>query len=121
MQRRLGKEDLRSVIQNVYINLFTIRIMGNYDSKKIEKLVKRIVRLENIVLNKKTDKLFQKNKKYLGLAGGIQLLIDNKFLNKPRGVPEIVSELKRETYSYPMESVRAELSRDFTKKKKNSY
>jgi len=88
------------------------------DSEKIKDIEKRLSRLEDIVLNKKVKKTIKTDGKYDGLGGGIQLLIDNSFFNTPKNVPDIVLELKRETYHYPTESVRALLSRDFTKKKR---
>jgi len=60
----------------------------------------------------------KKQKKYSGLSGGIDLLIDNNFLNKPKDVNEIVSELKRENFHYPKNSIGKILSVDFTKKKR---
>ncbi|MEX2060857.1 MAG: hypothetical protein WD966_07375, partial [Nitrosopumilaceae archaeon] len=51
-------------------------------------------------------------------VGGIQLLIDNDFFNKEREVKEVISELKREGYGYPPESIAKSLSRDFVHKKR---
>lgn len=87
------------------------------DSEKLKELEKRISHLESIVLRKKPGKVVE-TQKYSGLVGGIQLLIDNSFFDTTRNVPEIVAELKRETYNYPIESIRTSLSRNFTKKQR---
>lgn len=77
----------------------------------------RLEKIENVVFkNKKVKK--EKDSDYTGLSGGIRLIIDNKFLNKPKDVSEIVSEMKRENFHYPKESIRKMLSADFTKKKR---
>ena len=89
------------------------KILSNINDR-LEKIEQRIsIDTTTLTEKKQTE---TKNKKYEGLAGGIQQLIDNNFLDTPKGVPEIVSELKRETYHYPTESIRTALSRDFTKK-----
>ncbi len=89
-------------------------------NERFSKIEKRLEKMEKVLFSEKSTvgKKTVKQKKYSGLAGGIQLLIDNKFLNNPKDVPTIVSELKRETYHYPTESVRTSLSRDFTKKQR---
>lgn len=65
------------------------------NDEKINDILERLEKLENVVFNKKSKKIINNNGKYEGLSGGIQLLIDNSFFNTPRNVPEIVSELKR--------------------------
>ena len=64
--------------------------MENKDSEKLKDHEKRLIRLENAVFGGKSDQSFKKNKTYEGMTGGIQLLIDNKFLNSPKNVDEIV-------------------------------
>ena len=91
--------------------------MADLESKKLKDFEKRLVKLEKAVFGKKSKRLELK-KENSGIKGGIQLLIKNSFFNKPKSVPEIVSELKREAYHYPTESVRTSLSRDFTKKER---
>jgi len=92
------------------------------NEKKIDemfsKIVNRLDKLEKAVFSEETQvgKKTKKQKKYSGLTGGIQMLIDNNFFDIPKGVPTIASELKREAYHYPTESIRTALSRDFTKK-----
>ena len=88
--------------------------------QEISKIKKRLEKIENVLFseNLQVGRKTIKQKKYSGLAGGIQLLLDNNFLDVPKDVPTIVSELKREAFHYPTESVRAALSRDFTKKKR---
>lgn len=57
-------------------------------------------------------------KKYTGLIGGIQLLIDNGFFKKPVLVTEVNEELRREGYFYTVQAVDTILRRDMVKRKK---
>ena len=79
-------------------------------------LKKKIKEIEKIIVpreNKETKKSNKKN--YSGLAGGIRMLIDETFLNQPRTVNEIWSELKRQGYHYPKQSASKLLSINFMK------
>jgi hypothetical protein len=58
------------------------------------------------------------DKKYKGLAGGIRYLIDNRFLNQPKTVNEIMAELKREGYHHSAAPISKMLSVNFTKNNK---
>ena len=55
---------------------------------------------------------------YKGLSGGIRFLMNNGFLNEPKAVSQIVTELGREGYHYPSRSVDKLLRVDFTNKRK---
>lgn len=91
--------------------------MRDFDtSTKIKEIEERLSKIEKTVF--KTKKPTSINNNYEGLSGGIQLIIDNGFLNTPKDVVEIISELKRENYHYPKESIRKIVSVDFTKKKR---
>mgnify|MGYP001597735902 CR=1 FL=1 len=77
----------------------------------------RIKKLEEIIFSRKqTGKTTKKD--YKGLAGGIRLLINNGFLNEPKSVKEIMSELKREGYHNSQAGVASTLSVTFTKSQK---
>ncbi len=58
------------------------------------------------------------NKDYSGLGGGINLLIDEGYLELPKSVDEIWNELKKQVYHYPKSSVSKLLSINFTKNQK---
>ena len=66
----------------------------------------------------KSGKKQESSKNYKGLAGGINFLIDNKFLNEPKTANEIMAELKREGYHHSLASISKMLSVNFTKNKK---
>ena len=55
---------------------------------------------------------------YKGTSGGIRLIMDNKFLNAPKSVQEIVSELQREGYYSKSNTVDKLLRVNFTNKTK---
>jgi len=40
------------------------------------------------------------SKKYSGVAGGIEMLIDDNFFQGPKALSEVVSRLKQEGYNY---------------------
>lgn len=86
------------------------------ETRKILEDHERRIKILEAILPQKEEKTVDKG--YKGLAGGIRFLIDNGFLNQPKSVSEIVSELKREGYHHSMPSVSKMLSVNFTKSKK---
>ena len=67
---------------------------------------------------KQKGNVSKSNNSYNGLAGGIRFLINEGFLNEPKSIPEIESELKREGYHYSSSGVASTLSETFTKSQK---
>lgn len=91
---------------------------------EIEKLKKiihdhedRISKLEKTFLEKKMEKPKPKKSDYSGTSGGVQLLIDNKFLNTPKSAREVYEEMKREGYYHSTKNVDGTLRNVFVKKK----
>ncbi len=85
-----------------------------------EEIINRIESIEkrlNIIESKNIKEKVVKDKKenFEGLAGGIRLLIKNKFLNELKSLNEIESELKREGYHYSVKSISKALLVDFMK------
>ena len=85
--------------------------------EKIKKLEARISKLESVVFGKETKKPSKKS--FSGLVGGINLLIENGFFNKPKLVTEVQDELQRESYFHPLQATDTALRRSFVKSKKN--
>lgn len=85
---------------------------------KFSKLEKRIDMLEKIILKNKIKNETKISKKHGGPTGGIQLLIDDGFFNKPVLVTEVNAELQREGYFYTIQSVDTIMRRDFVKRKR---
>ena len=88
------------------------------DGKKIKELESRISKLEKAVFNKKKSSVKTKSKTYVGLKGGIKLLIDSGFFKKPVLVTQIQDELQREGYFRPLQSTDTILRRDLVQKEK---
>ena len=87
--------------------------MDEQTQKILDDHEKRIKTLESLLLKEKKS-ITKEN--YVGLAGGIRLLIDEGFLNQPKFLNEISTELKRQGYHYSNKSVSKALSIDFMKK-----
>lgn len=92
---------------------------------KLEKIDKRLERIEkkisvntNISSNVVKSTSSTKKKQYKGTSGGIQLLIDEGFFEKPKSMRGILDELKKEGYFYPLQSVDAAVRKEFFKRKK---
>jgi len=83
---------------------------------KIDDIVSRIEKLEKIVFNEKKPKI--STKKYEGITGGLNFLIDSNRLDTPKSSKEIHEELKKEGYYYRKEAVDTILRRDFVGSKK---
>ncbi|MCX6776094.1 MAG: hypothetical protein NT130_04580 [Candidatus Micrarchaeota archaeon] len=87
------------------------------DEEELSKILKnhedRISKIEEIVFKKKVTITY----KHKGLSGGIQLLIENGFLNNPKTVSEISDELKREGYFGDKKSVDKLLRIDYLQKR----
>lgn len=91
--------------------------MNEQEIKRIlEDHEERIKRLEGKKSSEKTKDI--KTENFKGLAGGIRLLIKNNFLNKPKTLNEIMTELKREGYHYTKAGISSTLSETFMKNKK---
>ncbi len=92
--------------------------MKNIDSEKIKELEKRIAKLEKTIFGTKDKSTKNNNNQYKGLRGGIQLLIDNGFFNKPVLVTEVQDELQKEGYYSPIQSTDVLLRRDMVNRQK---
>lgn len=77
--------------------------MSNLE-EKIEGIIKKVEKLEKAVFGSKKPK-FNAEKKYKGLTGGINFLIDSKFLNMLKSAKEVHEELKKEGYHYRKQAV----------------
>jgi len=87
--------------------------------EKLQELENRIKKIETVVFSQEFSKKKDESvKKYEGLIGGMNFLIDNKFFDKPRKVIEIIDELNKEGYHYSRQAVDITLRRDLIKKKK---
>jgi len=92
--------------------------------EKLEKIIQshedRISKLEKqITINPTKSKSEKTEKKsdYSGTSGGIQMLIDSGFLNKPKSSKEIHDEMKREGYYKSVKNVDGTVRNVFVKKK----
>jgi len=85
--------------------------------KKIDLLEKRIAKIEKVVFGKKTKSVPSK-KSFAGLVGGIDLLIENEFFNKPKLVTEVQDELRKESYFHTLQATDTALRRSYVKTKK---
>jgi len=85
---------------------------------KINKIISRIEKLENVVFNKDTPIVTKNKKKYEGITGGIKFLIDSGYLNTLKSSKEIHEELRKEGYYHRKEAVDTILRRDFVGSKK---
>jgi len=91
--------------------------MDNETKQILDDHERRIRALEGISKSEsKGGKKQGSNKNYTGLAGGIRLLIDESFLNQPKFLGEISTELKRQGYHYSVKSISKALLVDFMKK-----
>jgi len=88
------------------------------DSKKIKELELRIEKLEKIILGSKIKKSTKEVSEYVGLTGGLNLLLDQGFFNKPVLVTEVLDDLKREGYFYSLQAVDTILRRNMVAKKR---
>lgn len=92
--------------------------MSSNDLKKIKELEARILKLEKVVFDTKSKKSIKTSTtEYQGLVGGLQLLIDNGFFNKPVLVTEVQDELQKEGYFRPIQSTDAALRKDMVQRK----
>ena len=95
------------------------------DIKKLKKIIidheVRISKLENQINSKTVKSKSEKTKKdkshYSGIVGGIQLLIDNGFLNNPKSSKEIHREMNKKRYFKSLQSVDGSVRKKFVKKK----
>ncbi len=89
-------------------------------SSKKKTLEERISELEKAVFgSKKTSaKSSKKSKKFSGLVGGIELLMENNFFKKPVLVTEVQEELRKEGYFHSVQATDTILRRDMVKRKK---
>ena len=92
--------------------------------EKLEKIIQthedRISKLEKqVTINPTKLKSEKTNEKsdYSGTSGGIQMLIDNGFLNKPKSSKETHDEMQREGFYKSIKNVDGTLRNVFVKKK----
>lgn len=86
-------------------------------NKALEELSQRLKKVENVVFVENQKGKIQK-RDYKGLAGGIRLLIDNKFLDQPKTLESIIAELNREGYYNTYAGVASTLSVTFVNSQK---
>lgn len=88
--------------------------------ERISKIKKRLEKIEKVLFSDKpqVSGKMTKQKKYSGLVGGLEYLIDNGFFSKPKLLKEIVGGLKVQNYHYSMASISKILARDFVNKKR---
>lgn len=91
--------------------------MKDTDSEKIKKLEERISKLEKAIFGSQS-KSIKNNNHYKGQTGGINLLIDNGFFDKPKLVTEVQDELRKEGYYHSIQSTDTVLRRDMVNRKK---
>lgn len=92
--------------------------MSSSDSKKIKKLEERVSKLEKAVFGSQHPQPKNKDAPHKGLVGGINLLIENGFFNKPVLVTEVQDELQKEGYYHPIQSTDTMLRRNMVNRKK---
>ena len=92
--------------------------------EKLKKIIQdhedRISKLEKQITTKPIKSKSEKTKSeynYSGTSGGIQMLIDNGFLNKPKSSKEIYDEMQREGFYKSVKNVDGTLRIVFVKKK----
>jgi len=84
--------------------------------QELQELKERLIKLEDAVFTKKHVQTVEGT--FKGLNGGIDLLIKNGFLDKPKKFGAIFQELKRENYHYGKGAVAKALSVHFVNKMK---
>ncbi|MCR4324492.1 MAG: hypothetical protein NUV69_02300 [Candidatus Curtissbacteria bacterium] len=87
--------------------------MGNKVLEQIQQIKKRLEKLEsavfdNIAQEKVTN---SQNKKYDGSKGGILLLIDKNFFEKPRTAPQVKTAMAEQGYNYSIQVIQTTLNR----------
>ncbi len=87
--------------------------------RKLKEHEDRLKKIESFIFSEKSMKVGKSKKKYDGLAGGIRMIVDDKFLDKPKSLKEILEELKRLGYHYSNTSLNKAVSKDFMKKRLN--
>jgi len=90
------------------------------DIEKLKKIIEshevRISKLEKkLSIEKPVVSSITNQNDYSGIKGGIMLLLDNKFLDEPKSVQEIISEMKREGYYHDRASIDSTLRKVFIK------
>ena len=69
--------------------------------------------------NSRIKPIKNKENNYKGLTGGINLLIKNKFFDKPKSVAKVQNKLNDVGYFYPIESTDSQLRDRTIRDKKN--
>lgn len=85
---------------------------------EIQQIKKRLERLESALFgdkNQEKTKTTSTDKKYVGAKGGILLLIDNNFFQKPQTAPEVKTAIVEKDYIYSIQVVQTTLNRLSTK------
>ncbi len=89
--------------------------------EKLKKIIEvhedRISKLEKSFSNNKKGKPKEKKFTYEGVSGGVQMLIDNGFLDSPKPAKDVFNEMKREGYYNSLKNVDGSLRNVFVKKK----
>jgi hypothetical protein len=91
--------------------------MDEETKKRIDKLEERIAILEDAGNIEKNEEQ-AKTSNYKGLAGGLRMLMDNKFFDQPKTMEEIVKELNREGYYNTYAGVASTLYMTFVRNQK---
>lgn len=86
-------------------------------NKRMDELEARVAKLEgNNSLEEGGEK--QQATNYKGLAGGLRLLMNNKFFDQPKTMEDIIAELNREGYYNTYAGVASTLSMTFVRSQK---
>lgn len=96
--------------------------MSAVDVEQIRKIIERLDDLEARVssLENYVKPLMRKPaapRKFEGLSGGINKLIDEGFFDAPRSLKEVIEEMRRLGYYYAVPAISTALSRDFMQRK----
>lgn len=86
--------------------------------EQIEQIKKRLEKLESVVFNNKNQektKITSPDNKYVGVKGGVLLLIDKNFLEKFRTAQQVRTSLIEQGYNYSIQVVQTTLNRLSTK------
>lgn len=94
--------------------------MDDETKSLIEGLDRRLQAIEKRFAAKSATKNaeLEGEKSYKGLAGGINLLLDEHFFDTPKSKAETREQLALKGYHHPEGAVQAALARDFMKKKR---
>jgi hypothetical protein len=83
---------------------------------KLKEIEERLKKLEEAIFKSKSSAVIKSS--YGGPVGGVGRLIEAGFLDQPRSVKEIKSELEKEGCYYGIQAVDTSVRRDYMKNKR---